>query len=74
MWGTHLVHRIMLVNLMVIISQAENLYEWEILHIINDGSPRLQIRRDLVNEFLSVGGIIPLIRVVADQLALTSEP
>lgn len=40
------------------------------LHIVNNRTPFLQVSRDLVNHFLSVGGIGPLVRVVADQSAI----
>lgn len=36
------------------------------IHIVNNGSPVLQVGRDLVHQFLSVGGVGPLVRVVAD--------
>lgn len=46
----------------------------EFIHIIDNRSPLLQIRGDLVDKLLSVSGIIALIRVVANQFSIAVRP
>lgn len=41
------------------------------IHIVNDRTPVLQVRRNLVDHLLAVGGVGSLVGVVADQLAIT---
>lgn len=40
------------------------------IHIVNNGPPRRQISRHLMNQFLPMGGIGSLIRIIANQLAI----
>lgn len=44
----------------------------ESIHIIYHGSPILQVGRNLVNQFLSVSRVRPLVRVIADKLAIAA--
>jgi hypothetical protein len=41
------------------------------VHIVNDRTPVLEVRRNLVNHLLAVGSVGSLVGVVADQLAIT---